>query len=101
MNGTHQLLFSANVNLLVENTNTTKRNTEALLDFCKEVSLAVNTEKAKYMFMSLCQNTEYYHNNKDCYGVLENVTKLKYFRGTVSCKNYIHDEINNIIFGRY
>jgi hypothetical protein len=49
LNGTHQLLVSANdVNLLDKNMNIT----EALLDASKEVGQEVNTEKAKYMLMS-------------------------------------------------
>jgi hypothetical protein len=48
-NGTHKLLINANdVNLLGENINITKKNTEALLD----AILEVNAEKAKYVFMS-------------------------------------------------
>jgi hypothetical protein len=37
------------VNLLGDNINTLKRNTEALIDAKKEVGLEVNTEKAKYI----------------------------------------------------
>jgi hypothetical protein len=50
LNGTHQLLVYADyVNLLGDNVDTTKRNTQTLTDASKEDGLQVNTEKTKYM----------------------------------------------------
>jgi hypothetical protein len=57
LNGTHQLLvYADDVNLLGDHIDTTKRNTEALIDATKEVGLEVNTEKTKYMLLSRRQN---------------------------------------------
>jgi hypothetical protein len=45
LSGTHQLLVcDDDANLLRDNTNTTKKNTETLIGASKEVGLEVNTE---------------------------------------------------------
>jgi hypothetical protein len=45
LNGTYQLLvYADDVNLLGDNTDTIKKNTQTLIDACKEVGLEINAE---------------------------------------------------------
>jgi hypothetical protein len=57
LNGTHQLLaYADDVNLLGDNIDTIKKNTETVIDASKEVGLEINVEKIKYMLLSHHQN---------------------------------------------
>ena len=48
--GSHQVLTCADdVNLIGNDIRTIERNTDVLLNACKDIGLAVNTEKTKYM----------------------------------------------------
>jgi hypothetical protein len=55
--GKHQLLaYADDVNLLGDNIETIKKNTEAFSNASKEVGIEVNVEKTKYMLVSCHQN---------------------------------------------
>jgi hypothetical protein len=57
VNRTHQLLaYADDVNLVGDNIDTIKKNTETLIDASKEIGLEINVEKTKYMLLSRHQN---------------------------------------------
>jgi hypothetical protein len=64
LTGAHQFLVYANdVDLLHENINVTRKNTEALLDDSKRIAVQVNTDKTKYMVMTRQQNAKEKNHN--------------------------------------
>jgi hypothetical protein len=58
-NGTHQILAQADdVNIVRQNTDTIKKNTETLLDASKMVGVEVKTEKTKCMLLTHYEKVE-------------------------------------------
>jgi hypothetical protein len=67
LNGTQLLVYADDVNLLGDNIDNMKKNTQSLIviDTSKEVGLEVNTEKAKYMLLSRHQHAGQNHDITD------------------------------------
>jgi hypothetical protein len=89
LNGTHQLLADTDdVNLLRDNINSVKENTETLTDASRKVSLEIIVEKTKYMVLSCHQNVGQNREIKMQTDCLE-MCQFKYLGATVTNQNLI------------
>jgi hypothetical protein len=82
------LLYADDLNLLGNNIDTIKKNTETVTDASKEVGLDVNTEKTNYMLLSHHQNAGQNHDIKinRSFG---NVAQFEHLGTTVTNQNFI------------
>jgi hypothetical protein len=88
LNGTHQLLaYADDVNLLENNIDSIKKNTETLSDGNNEVDIEVNIEKTKYMLLPGHQNADQYRDIKIGNRSFGNALQFKYLETTVTKKN--------------
>jgi hypothetical protein len=96
LNGAHQLLLYADyINLLGNNKNTIKENTETLSDASGDVGLEINAEKTKYMIMSRHQSSGENQNIRIANESFENVATFKYLGTTLTNQNDTRDEIKS------
>jgi hypothetical protein len=98
LKGTHQVLaYVDDVNLLGDNIDTIKKNTETLIDASMEVGLEINVEKTKYMLLSRHQNVGQNRDIKIVKRSFQNVSQFKYLGMTVINQNLIQEEIKRIL----
>jgi hypothetical protein len=94
INVTLQLLvYVDDINLLGDNTDARKENTETLIDASREVGLEENVDSTKCMYLSRHQNVVQKHDIKTANRFFENVAQFKYLETKVTNKSFIHEEI--------
>jgi hypothetical protein len=92
-NGTHLLAYVVDVNLLGDNIDTIKKNTETLIDASKEVGLEINVDKTKYTLLSRHQNVGQNRDIKIAKRSFKNVSQFKYLGTIVTNQNLVQEEI--------
>ena len=90
MNSMHQLLAHADdVNIVGDDIRKIGRNVDVLLNACKDIGLAVNTGKTKYMEIGMIANEHIKIGSNSN----EKGKTFKYLGSLVTNQNYIQEEI--------
>jgi hypothetical protein len=93
LNGTHQLVVSADDVYLLGDNIDTLNETKKLIYANKEVSLEVTAEKTKNMLLSHHQSIGQNHDIKAANECFENVAHLRYLGMTITNGNLIQEGI--------
>jgi hypothetical protein len=100
LNGTYHLLaYADDVNLLGDNIDTIKNNTENSIGDTKEVGLETSIEKTKFMLLSHHQDAGQNPHIKIANKSLENVAQFKYLEMIVTDPNLIRKKIKKLNLG--
>ena len=97
LDGTHQVLaYADDVNLIGDDIRTIKRNTDVLFNDCKDIGLAINTRKTKYMekgrHRGMIANEHIRIGSGNSY---KNVKIFKYLGSLVTSQHSIQEEIKH------
>ena len=95
MNGTHQVLtYADDVNLIVDDSMRTKeRNADVLVNAWKDIGLAVNTWKTKYMEVGRRHGMMANENIRIFSKSYETVKKINWLGSLLTNKNYFYNII--------
>jgi hypothetical protein len=92
LNGTHQILaYAEDVNLLGDNKDTLKKNTETLIDPSKKAGLETNVKKTICMLLARYWKAGQNRGIKIANRLFENVSQFKYLGTTVANQNFIQE----------
>jgi hypothetical protein len=89
LNGTHQLLLYAGINILSNSVNTIRKYRGTLLEAIRKVCPEIHIGKTKYMVAFRHQNVGQNHKLLVANKSLKNVAKLKYLGTTITDENCI------------
>jgi hypothetical protein len=81
------------VNLLGDNIDTIKKNTETLIDVSKDVGLEINVEKTKHMLLPHYRNADQNRDTEIANRLFENLSLFRYLGTAVTNQNMIQTEI--------
>ena len=95
LNGTHQLLPHADINILGGSIHNLKENAEALVAATREIGLEVSADKTKYIVMSRDQNPGRIHCMRIDNNTFERLEEFKYLETTLTNQNSIAEEIKS------
>jgi hypothetical protein len=95
LNGTHQLLVYADVNILAGSVHTIKETAEVLIIASKEIGLEVNADKTKYMFMPGEQNAGRKRSMKTDDRSFEMLEKYMYLGTTLTNKIVLRKKLRS------
>ena len=87
------MTYADDVNLIGDDIRTIKRNAGVLLNACKDIGLAVNTGKTKYMEIGRHRGMIANEHVKIGSNSYEKVKTFKYLGSLLTNQNYIQDEI--------
>jgi hypothetical protein len=94
LNGTRQLMaFTGDMNLLGNNMDTIKKDTETLIDARQTVCLEMNVKKTKYILLSRRENVGQNRDIKIANRSFKNVSQFKCLGTTVTNQNLIQEEM--------
>ena len=95
LNGTHQLLVYADINIFGGSINIIRTNREVLVVVSKGNGLEVNAYNTKYMVMSRYENAGRSYSMKTDNSSFERVEEYRYLWTTLTNQNSIQEEIKN------